>query len=68
MPKYDDKVCPHCGQKALVPIVYGQPKWEIFKDQEAGKSMFGGCMLKQNSKRWGCKECGARGSNEELSL
>lgn len=67
MSKYKQAVCPRCGEKALIPLVYGQPRWDIFREQEKGKCMFGGCMLKQNSKRWVCTGCGTKGDDEELN-
>ncbi|MEQ8174540.1 MAG: hypothetical protein ABRQ26_05650 [Syntrophomonadaceae bacterium] len=67
MAKYDQAVCPRCLKKSLIALVYGQPRWDIFREQEKGTCRFGGCMLKQNSKRWVCTECGAKGDDEELS-
>lgn len=68
MSKYDQVACPQCGEKSLIPLVYGQPRWDIFREQEKGKCMFGGCMLKHNSKRWVCTSCGMRGVDEDLDL
>ena len=55
--------CPKCGGEP-VPIVYGLvpfipdgPRPELFKAQERGDLVLGGCCVDPWSPQWHCKKC-----------
>jgi hypothetical protein len=50
--------CPHCGKTdKVVPIIYGYPGEDLFRDQQAGKVRLGGCCGSGDGKdpQWYCK-------------
>jgi hypothetical protein len=49
--------CPFCGS-ACVPIVYGLPGPELVAEYEAGRIVFGGCVILEETPSWHCRECG----------
>jgi hypothetical protein len=41
--------CPRCGKTdKVVPIIYGMPAEELFREQEAGLVRLGGCCLPES--------------------
>lgn len=59
--------CPRCGKERVIPIVYGLPSDEAFKQKEKGNIRLGGrCVsgfvnekgeLVSSDPRWYCKDC-----------
>ncbi len=48
-------VCPNCGAKAGVDILYGYPGGRI-----SGNNILGGCLVYENSPKHGCLKCSHR--------
>jgi hypothetical protein len=49
--------CPACGSADVVPILYGMPTAEGFKDAEAGLIALGGCCISNDDPSWACRTC-----------
>jgi hypothetical protein len=50
--------CPRCGKSdKVIPIIYGMPGEELFREQEAGLVRLGGCIISDEGKdlKWYCK-------------
>jgi hypothetical protein len=50
--------CPQCGKTdKVIPIIYGYPGEDLFRDQQAGKVRLGGCCVSGDGKdpQWYCK-------------
>lgn len=47
-------ICPECGAQG-VPIVYGMPGVELFKKEEQGPVVLGGCVIEGDDPNWACK-------------
>ncbi len=54
------KRCPVCYGVDVVPIVYGYPGGELFKQEMEGKIRLGGCCITGNDPDLYCNECGMR--------
>lgn len=39
------KICPNCGSRNVVKIVYGYPPYEMFLKEERGEIKLGGCCI-----------------------
>ena len=54
------KVCSECGSKKIANIVAGYPPFseKDLQDAEAGKIVFGGCVVSEDDPRWSCVDCG----------
>ena len=54
------KVCSDCGSKKIAKIVYGLPHFSEKERQqvEAGKIVFGGCVVSEDDPDWQCVDCG----------
>jgi len=50
--------CPKCGKRNSIPIQYGLPVLDMFKEAEAGKIKLGGCEVTDNDPGRHCKDCG----------
>lgn len=50
-------LCAECGT-ACLPIVFGMPGPELIADYEAGRVVFGGCVIGAVIPEWRCPECG----------
>tara|TARA_B100001057_G_scaffold431042_1_gene458226 strand:+ start:358 stop:597 length:240 start_codon:yes stop_codon:yes gene_type:complete len=58
-------ICPSCGFKPVAKIVYGLPKdpefndyeRKLYEDEEAGRVVFGGCIIHTVSPLWECSKC-----------
>ena len=48
--------CPKGHTDEIVPIVYGYPSEEDFKNSDSGKVVLGGCELPENPKKYWCKK------------
>lgn len=50
------KKCPKCGAE-LIEIVYGMPSYELFKAEEHGEVVIGGCGVFGDAPEYHCKKC-----------
>ena len=53
-------VCPKCGSKEVLWIVYGYPSDERAKQAARGELILGGCRIAGNNPLLGCKKCHMR--------
>jgi hypothetical protein len=61
------KICPKCGSKDVLKIVYGMPSYELFKEAENGKIKLGGCMIAvENNPEYGCNDCEYEWNRQEV--
>jgi len=49
--------CPKCGSPKVVKIIYGEPNYKAFLEEEAGKIILGGRTITGNDPLWGCIDC-----------
>ena len=49
--------CPACGSKDVIPIQYGYPGPEMYKEYEEGKIFLGGCCIDIGNPGWYCRDC-----------
>lgn len=49
--------CPKCKGK-LIPIAYGYPSEEMFREAQEGRIALGGCIISGNNPEWRCNACG----------
>ena len=61
------KQCPKCGSENAIPIVYGLPGAELFKQAEAGKVKLGGCCVEDDSPEYYCNDCDHEWNKEEIT-
>lgn len=50
-------VCPRCGSKKAVEIIYGMPTGDAFKLSEEGKLIIGGCCQEHDDPDRSCPDC-----------
>ena len=50
-------VCPKCGSRQAVEILYGYPSSEALEAAERGEIMLGGCCISLDDPKYCCKEC-----------
>ncbi|MCX7845323.1 MAG: hypothetical protein N2312_01785 [Dictyoglomaceae bacterium] len=50
-------ICPQCGSKNVIPIVYGYPSYKLWEEEEKGNLKLGGCEIDSNNPEWHCKDC-----------
>jgi hypothetical protein len=48
-------VCPQCGERAGVPILYGMPTPDVFDDPDVA---LGGCVVGPDPDNRSCQSCG----------
>ena len=53
----DPEVCPRCGSKDFVHILYGYPSPRARESAQAGEMALGGCSLRVGAPDWYCKAC-----------
>lgn len=51
-------ICPACGEKTGVNIVYGYPPLELREAEERGEIALGGCCISDNDPERRCLKCG----------
>ncbi|MDY0288258.1 MAG: hypothetical protein RBR15_05500 [Sphaerochaeta sp.] len=51
------RVCPVCGSKNTITILYGMPTEQSFLLAEEGKIMLGGCCVAGSDPEHHCKDC-----------
>ena len=55
------KECPKCSSKEnVIPIQYGYPGPEMWKESDMGEIKLGGCGIVENAPKWHC----SKGKNE----
>ena len=52
------KVCPECGAREAVPILYGLPDEEGGRLIAKGEVESGGYCIEDDQPQWRCKTCG----------
>lgn len=48
--------CTQCSSNEVVPIVYGLPTFDTYKESK-GKVVFGGCVIDGSPPKYQCLEC-----------
>ena len=51
-------LCPACGSRRVVPIVYGYPGPKLAKDAGKGLVVLGGCCVSKANPTRACLGCG----------
>lgn len=49
--------CPECGSENVIPIAYGYPSEEAWKEVGKGLVKFGGCTITGNDPDYFCRDC-----------
>lgn len=58
MDKRNKPVCIKCRNKIhVIPIVYGYPSSETFRQRDIGKIALGGCIIQDDNPKWHCSDC-----------
>ena len=54
--------CPACGSTSVARIVYGHPGPDkaLKDDVDAGRAVFGGCVVTGCDPKWACNDCNHR--------
>ena len=52
------EVCPRCGQRTVVDVLYGMPTHDAFEAAERGELILGGCVIVGDDPSRGCTSCG----------
>ncbi len=55
-------VCPKCGKKEAVQIIYGYPSFELMEQARKGVIHLGGCVIMGYNPQWYCRICGHKWS------
>jgi len=53
----DEVLCPACGSRSVVPIVYGFPASKLAKDAKNGRIVLGGCSVSEGDPTQTCLDC-----------
>lgn len=59
MSKNEAERCPKCGERKVLPIVYGLPGEDLFEAAERKEVFLGGCVISDDDPVWQCGACGA---------
>lgn len=59
------KICPKCGSKDSVKILYGYPNGEAIMLEAEGKMKLGGCLITDINPEYFCKDCENEWDREE---
>lgn len=51
------RVCPDCGREDSVPLIYGMPSADDFRDAERGAVALGGCLRPGKPAAFACRSC-----------
>jgi hypothetical protein len=51
------RVCPRCGSRDSVRIVFGYPSPELFEEARQGKVALGGCLIDVDNPTRECRAC-----------
>tara|TARA_Y100001960_G_C14410237_1_gene697799 strand:+ start:42 stop:320 length:279 start_codon:yes stop_codon:yes gene_type:complete len=57
--------CPKCKSSKIISIVYGMPASDLAKDEEEGKVILGGCVIREDAPDYHCKDCEYEWKKEE---
>ena len=58
-----DMICPKCGSKNTVPIIYGLPSLDLYEKEQKREILLGGCCVTSDAPCCYCKDCGNRWGN-----
>jgi hypothetical protein len=58
------RVCPECGQENSVPLLYGLPEANAFRQAEQGVVVLGGCVMPEDEPAFVCRACGLQWGSE----
>ncbi len=58
--KVIDQTCPQCGSSSVDSIIYGEPNLELMEAAQRREVVLGGCVIRENSPKFVCKQCGSR--------
>jgi hypothetical protein len=50
-------LCPKCGSRAVVPIIYGYPAPSLSRKAARGEVSLGGCCIVDGMPDWSCRTC-----------
>ena len=65
--KQGHAICPNCGARSSIPIIYGYPSEEMLEAGKAGEIRLGGCCITDDDPDWVCSQCGHRWSEPGLT-
>jgi hypothetical protein len=51
-------LCPDCGSRESIPIVYGLPGEQLYDASHRGEVVLGGCVIWDGNPQWSCPVCG----------
>lgn len=51
-------VCPFCGSRIIIPIVYGLPGPDLEEKSKKGRVILGGCIVWEGQPQSHCNDCG----------
>ena len=57
MPRTRALVCPVCGSRRVVPIVFGLPDDGVIAEVEEGRAVLGGRDAPVDRPEWRCRRC-----------
>lgn len=60
------KICPQCGSKNILRIIYGYPSQELLNAAKQGKVLLGGCVIYDSSPEYECKDCHKQWNKAEI--
>jgi hypothetical protein len=50
-------ICPACGSRRTIPIVYGMPGTELIEQVKRGQIVLGGCLVGPDQPDRHCCDC-----------
>jgi hypothetical protein len=57
-------ICPNCGEKSAVAIIYGFPSKKLLRQEKRKEVVLGGCIVMADDPDRKCLECGHRWSHQ----
>jgi len=61
------RVCPRCGSRNIVPIVYGEETAELHKKAKQGEVIFGGAVTYEGMPNYKCRGCNTTFATRQLT-
>lgn len=52
--------CPKCGSERTRDVVYGYLPFDLARDRDEGRVVWGGLFMPEDAKARECADCGAR--------
>lgn len=59
-------ICSQCGSTKILPIVYGMPDYSLFRQEEQGRVILGGCEVYDDAPKYQCAKCGKEYTKKPL--